>query len=159
MVEPQHIRIIKRQYDILMREGHAFFSVEPHKTTHGCEEVTDWTTWNVAIFGPPDTPYEYGVFNLRVDFPSTYPFMPPVIVFNTKIYHPNISVSGGICLDILKDKWSPALTIEKTLLSIVDLLSSPNPDDPLNFEAGRVMRDDPGAFRVIAQDWTRQWAN
>lgn len=59
----------------------------------------------------------------------------PKVVFNTKIYHPNIDILGRICLDILKDKWSPALQIRSVLLSIQALLSSPNPEDPLNNEA------------------------
>ena len=59
----------------------------------------------------------------------------PKVVFNTRIYHPNIDNLGRICLDILKDKWSPALQIRSVLLSIQALLSSPNPDDPLNNEA------------------------
>ena len=56
---------------------------------------------------------------------------PPKVRFLTKIYHPNIDRLGRICLDILKDKWSPALQIRTVLLSIQALLSAPNPDDPL----------------------------
>ncbi|KAH8948533.1 hypothetical protein BDL97_11G098900 [Sphagnum fallax] len=55
----------------------------------------------------------------------------PKVHFLTKIYHPNIDKLGRICLDILKDKWSPALHIRTVLLSIQALLSAPNPDDPL----------------------------
>jgi ubiquitin-conjugating enzyme E2 N len=57
---------------------------------------------------------------------------PPKVRFLTKMYHPNIDQLGRICLDILKDKWSPALQIRTVLLSIQALLSAPNPDDPLN---------------------------
>ena len=60
-----------------------------------------------------------------------YPMAPPKVRFLTKIYHPNIDKLGRICLDILKDKWSPALQIRTVLLSIQALLSAPNPDDPL----------------------------
>ena len=67
---------------------------------------------------------------------------PPKVVFNTKIYHPNIDNLGRICLDILKDKWSPALQIRSVLLSIQALLSSPNPDDPLNNEAANQWKND-----------------
>ena len=78
----------------------------------------DLFTWEAKIIGPENSPYHNGVFKLRIEFPQDYPFKPPKIVFLTKIYHCNINSSGGICLDILKDMWSPALTVNKILLSI-----------------------------------------
>lgn len=87
--------------------------------------------WQATIMGPANSPYQWGVFYLRIDFPTDYPFKPPKVCFVTKIYHCNINSSGGICLDILKENWSPALTISKLLLSICSLLDEPNPDDPL----------------------------
>ena len=81
--------------------------------------------------GPEDSAYTGGVFFLNIHFPTDYPFKPPKVQFVTKIYHPNINSNGSICLDILKDQWSPALTISKVLLSISSLLTDANPDDPL----------------------------
>ena len=68
----------------------------------------DMFTWQATIMGPGDSPYQGGVFFLTIKFPTDYPFKPPKVQFNTKIYHPNINASGGICLDILKDQWCVA---------------------------------------------------
>jgi len=69
--------------------------------------------WHGKIIGPTESPYEGGVFVLDLKFPVDYPFKPPRVQFITKIYHCNVNKIGGICLDILKDLWSPALTIAK----------------------------------------------
>lgn len=87
--------------------------------------------WVSSIMGPPGSVYQGGIFFLDIVFPQDYPFNPPKVTFQTKIYHCNIASTGAICLDILKDQWSPALTISKVLISITSLLTDANPDDPL----------------------------
>ena len=103
----------------------------PETISAGPINENDLTHWQAMIMGPSDSPYQGGVFFLDVQFPPDYPFKPPKCQFKTKVYHPNINANGGICLDILKNQWSPALTTTKVLLSISSLLSDPNPDDPL----------------------------
>nr|XP_019809014.1 PREDICTED: ubiquitin-conjugating enzyme E2 E2-like [Bos indicus] len=83
--------------------------------------------WRSTILGPPGSVYEGGVFFLDITFSPDYPFKPPKVTFRTRIYHCNINSQGVICLDILKDNWSPALTISKVLLSICSLLTDCNP--------------------------------
>lgn len=90
--------------------------------------------------GPGDSPFSGGVFFLNITFPTDYPFKPPKVSFLTKIYHPNINSNGSICLDILRDQWSPALTISKVLLSICSMLTDPNPDDPLVPEVAHIYK-------------------
>lgn len=120
----------------------------------------DMFHWEGTIFGPIGTPYENGCFKLNIDFPDNYPFKPPKINFKTQIYHPNIqSRCGGICLDILKNHWSPALTISKVLLSICSLLDDPNPDDPLEPAIAEQYRNNHEMFVVNATAWTQRFAN
>ncbi|KAG7507300.1 ubiquitin-conjugating enzyme E2 D4-like [Solea senegalensis] len=73
----------------------------------------DMFNWTATIMGPTDSPYQGGVFFLTINFPTDYPFKPPMVSFTTKIYHPNINSNGSICLDILRSQWSPALTVSK----------------------------------------------
>lgn len=114
--------------------------------------------WQASIMGPPDSPYAGGVFFLSIQFPTDYPFKAPKISFTTKIYHPNINSNGNICLDILKDQWSPALTISKVLLSICSLLTDPNPDDPLVPEIANVYKSDLAKYEATAREWTKKYA-
>jgi ubiquitin-conjugating enzyme E2 D/E len=101
----------------------------------------DLYKWQATIMGPEGSPYHGGIFFLNIDFPIDYPFKPPRIVFKTPIYHCNINTNGSICLDILKDQWSPALTISKALLSICSLMDDPNPNDPLMPEIADLLRN------------------
>lgn len=106
-----------------------------------------------------DSPYAGGTFFLDIHFPLEYPFKPPKLRFRTRIYHPNISADGYICLDILKEQWSPALTIAKVLLSICSLLDDPNPDDPLVPDIAREYRDSIERYRATAREWTLRYAS
>jgi len=115
--------------------------------------------FTILIFlGPEGSPFEGGVFKLELFLPEDYPMSAPKVRFITKIYHPNIDKLGRICLDILKDKWSPALQIRTVLLSIQALLSAPNPDDPLANDVAELWKVNEAEAIRNAKEWTRTYA-
>ncbi|XP_050049259.2 ubiquitin-conjugating enzyme E2 E1-like [Dermacentor andersoni] len=114
--------------------------------------------WVSTILGPPGSVYEGGVFFLDIHFSPEYPFKPPKVTFRTRIYHCNINSQGVICLDILKDNWSPALTISKVLLSICSLLTDCNPADPLVGSIATQFMQQREEHDRIARLWTKRYA-
>ncbi|KAM9061152.1 ubiquitin-conjugating enzyme E2 N-like [Sarcophilus harrisii] len=114
--------------------------------------------FHVVIAGPEDSPFEGGTFKLELFLPEEYPMTAPKVRFITKICHPNVDKLGRICLDILKDKWSPALQILTVLLSIQALLSAPNPDDPLANDVAQKWKTNEAQAIETAREWTRLYA-
>jgi len=106
------------------------------------------------------TPYEGGVFHIDIVLPSDYPFVPPKMKFDTKIWHPNISSeSGAICLDILKNEWSPALTVRTALISLQALMSAPEPDDPQDAVVAKQYKEAKKEWEGTAKFWTETYAS
>ncbi|CAI4058388.1 hypothetical protein SKDZ_04G3900 [Saccharomyces kudriavzevii ZP591] len=113
-----------------------------------------------TFLGPPGTPYEGGKFVVDIEVPMEYPFKPPKMQFDTKVYHPNISsVTGAICLDILKNAWSPVITLKSALISLQALLQSPEPNDPQDAEVAQHYLRDRESFNKTAALWTRLYAS
>lgn len=118
-----------------------------------------YTRLRGEIAGPPDTPFEGGSYKLDIVIPDTYPFNPPKVNFVTKIWHPNISsVTGAICLDILKDQWAAAMTLRTVLLSIQALLSAAEPDDPQDAVVAQQYKENPDIYRRTARHWAEVYA-
>jgi peroxin-4 len=120
----------------------------------------DLFNWLGHIIGPVDTPFDGGKFELKLVIPRDYPIHPPKVTFLTKICHPNIHFkSGEICLDILKDAWTPIWTLEATLRAIQALLGNPEADSPLNCDAGNLVRaGDLLGYNSLARMYTLEYA-
>lgn len=145
---------IKKELEEVRRDPNSGVSVEVD------EAAAAFTHFFGVINGPDGTPYEGGVFRIDISIPSDYPFSPPKMKFETKVWHPNVSSqTGAICLDILKDQWSPALTIKTALLSVQSLLCSPEPSDPQDAQVANMYMNDPETFAHTAKFWTDCYAS
>lgn len=122
------------------------------------KDVGNYFEWGAVIVGPDGSPYEKYKYFLDITLPQDYPFKPPKVRFCTRIYHCNIANNGEICLDTLKDQWSPALSVSKTLLSICSLLSDANPDDPLVPAIAKEFVNNRALHDKTAREWAQRYA-
>jgi len=113
--------------------------------------------WKATITGPPETPYEGGIFKFDIELPNDYPFSPPIVTVKTKIFHPNIS-KNKICVDFLQGKWSCLMQIQSVLMSILLLLNDPNSMDPLNSEAANLWKSNRDQYNKTVIEWVKLYA-
>ncbi|KAH7943445.1 hypothetical protein HPB52_008480 [Rhipicephalus sanguineus] len=131
----------------------------PNQCTAGLIDPENPYSWHASIAGPEGSPYEGGLFNLRIQLPRDYPLGAPVVNFLTTIYHPNISTTtGAVCLDLLKWKWTPTLSVRKVLASIRSLMCNPNLDMPLEFGVAAEYKNNREQYTANAKLWTMAFA-
>jgi ubiquitin-conjugating enzyme E2 D/E len=117
--------------------------------------------WRATIKGPSDTPYEGGIFHLRLSVAGRdYPSLPPHVRFMTKIYHPNIDERGTIRADMLDPEgtYEPTITLTNLVVSICSLLGNPGWDEPLVPEIAVEYHRSPKLFEENARKWTKRYA-
>ncbi|EAY05539.1 ubiquitin conjugating enzyme, putative [Trichomonas vaginalis G3] len=111
--------------------------------------------WRVTVFGPAGTPYEGGYYPAVLNFPDDYPNNPPTMKFICPMFHPNIKNTGEVCISILhppgkdqyeyedkSERWLPIHTVESIIISVLSMLSDPNPESPMNIEAAKIYKND-----------------
>ena len=109
--------------------------------------------------GPEGTVYEGGQFILSIKFPPDNPFKPPHLKFDTKIYHPNVSDSGEICAGMIKDQWTPAMSILKVMNSLVSMMLEPNAEQAVNMTVAHLFKSDHKLFEATARAETKKFAS
>ena len=117
--------------------------------------------WLGMIKGPNDTPFEGFYFEIEITIPDNYPIEAPIAKFRTPIFHPNVKFQDGqICLNILKDEWTPVWGVQTMCSAIQQLLSDPAPNSPLNTLAGNLLRyNDNVGYRSMVRMYARKFAS
>jgi len=115
----------------------------------------------VKFHGPKDTPYEGGVWRVHVELPDNYPYKSPSIGFVNRMYHPNVDeMSGSVCLDVINQTWSPMYDLINIFeVFIPQLLTYPNPADPLNGEAAGLQMREPERYNEKVREYVKRYAN
>ena len=143
----------------IKKELEDFNKDPPEGCSAGPIDDNDMFNWQATFPGPENSPYEGGNFTLKMQFPKDFPFKPPKVEFETKVYHPNVkSATGAICLGILKDDWSPQITVPKILMSISTLLTDPNVEHPLEEEIAKQYTQNRELYDKTAKEWTEKYA-
>ena len=134
--------LLRRQYIDLARNP-------PDGISVGLGDDENIFKWDLMIVGPPDTLYEGGFFQAKLEFPNDFPNAPPTMTFITSIWHPNVYEDGKVCISILHPpgddafneletadvRWRPILGVESIIISVISMLSDPNDDSPANLDA------------------------
>ncbi|ESN92148.1 hypothetical protein HELRODRAFT_186164 [Helobdella robusta] len=108
---------------------------------------------------PENVPYNKGAFRVRIDFPAEYPFKPPKITFQTKIYHPNIDEKGQVCLPIISsENWKPATRTDQVIQALTALVNEPEPEHPLRADLAEEYTKDKKKFLKNAEEHTKKYA-
>ncbi|KAJ1435224.1 ubiquitin-conjugating enzyme/RWD-like protein [Ochromonadaceae sp. CCMP2298] len=155
--------LLRRQYMELARNP-------PDGVSVGLGEEEDIFKWDLMIIGPPDTLYEGGFFNCKLEFPLDFPNAPPTMTFKTTIWHPNVYEDGRVCISILHapgvdqynehesatERWRPILGVESIIVSVISMLSDPNDESPANIDAAVMWRNDKPAFKKKVREVVRR---
>ncbi|XP_038193039.1 ubiquitin/ISG15-conjugating enzyme E2 L6 isoform X5 [Arvicola amphibius] len=110
--------------------------------------------WNMLLL-PEQPPYNLKAFRLRIDFPREYPLKPPTLKFITKIYHPNISKDGLVCLPLVSiGNWKPYTKTYQVLEALIMLVNKPNLEEPVQLELAELLTQNPEMFKKNAEEFT-----
>ncbi|KAL5258024.1 hypothetical protein ACHWQZ_G012840 [Mnemiopsis leidyi] len=115
--------------------------------------------WKLII-RPLMPPFNNGAFKIELSFPTEYPFKPPILTFQTPIYHPNVDEKGQVCLPIINAaNWKPATKTEQVLQALVALIHEPEPEHPLRSELAKEYLEERSKFMKNATEHTTKHAS
>ena len=139
-------RLLKELEETLYQEGYKIYGFIDNKIIGTLE-------------GPLRTIYENGYFHFEIIYSNNYPFRPPIFFFKTIMFHPNIKEDGNVFIDILKERWTPELSLKTIIISIQSLLNDPNTDNYTNKEAADLYRLNRKEYEKAVRLYISKFAN
>ena len=139
-------RLLKELEETLYQEGYKIYGFIDNKIIGTLE-------------GPLRTIYENGYFHFEIIYSNNYPFRPPIFFFKTIMFHPNIKEDGNVVIDILKERWTPELSLKTIIISIQSLLNDPNTDNYTNKEAADLYRLNRKEYEKTVRLYISKFAN
>ena len=145
------LKILQSEYKAILKEQNCFYSVKP--------KMSNFYIWDVLLYGPPETIFEGGIFECKIEFTKDYPIKPPRFTFITNLLHPNIYKNGEVCISILHDgideigyedtseRWSSSQNVNSILMSIISILAEPNFESPANIDASNEWKNDYNSYK------------
>ena len=124
----------------------------------GPVKKTNIFEWNAILTGPKKTPYENNIYKLSIKFPQDFPRSPPSIKFITKIFHPNVSTKGDVCVSSIGSLWNENNDIITILYSIFKMLKTPNLEHGINEEAINLCKNDINSFNLKVKEYNELYS-
>ena len=153
----------------LFTEYRQLFENSPEGIVAGPRSEANFLEWEALIAGPEGTPFEFGVFVTELKFPPDYPMNPPEMRFMSDMFHPNVYPDGRVCISILHapgedptgyesstERWSPILSVEKILISVISMLAEPNVESGANIDACKMWRENREEFNRRAHNLVKK---
>lgn len=147
------IRRLQSELKQHLKEPNYFYSIDI--------DPNNFYIWNVLLIGPPDSPFEGGLFKCQFKFSTDYPNKPPEFRFITNLPHPNIYPDGRVCISILhegqdewgyehiSERWNPSHSVNSIMMSILSILINPNFESPANVDISVLWRDNWDQYKKI----------
>ncbi len=147
------IKRLQQEYKEYLKNPNYFYNINPR--------TDNFYIWDILLIGPPDSPFESGIFKCQFTFPKEYPNKPPKFTFISNLPHPNIYKNGEVCISILhegedvfgyektSERWTPSHSVDSILMSIITMLPNPNFESPANTDISKLWKNDYTSYKKI----------